>query len=72
MKKLKLKKGVKNKMMGGLAIINLFIYSKVGYLGELAQTSKTYLIICLMTWSWLILSNLAILKTIGSDLNGNQ
>ena len=52
--KLKLKRWVKVVLTLILLILGIFIYSKVGILGELAQTDRGYQFICLGAWFWLL------------------
>lgn len=54
MKRLKLKGWVKVVLTIIVLIISAVIYSKVGTLGELAQTHKGYQFICIGAWFWLL------------------
>ena len=54
MKKLKLKKWVKVVISLIIIEIGILIYSQTGKLGELAQNNAFYLLLCIMSWIWLI------------------
>lgn len=41
-----------------LLIVGLVIYMNVGHLGELAQTSEFYLMLCVAAWTWLIFGSM--------------
>lgn len=60
MKKLRLRKWVKIILTLFVVIINIGIYLKTGMLGELAQTSKFYEVLCISTWIWLLLGQMLI------------
>lgn len=55
MEKLKLKGWVKVVLTIIVLIISAVIYSKVGTLGELAQTHRSYQFICIGAWFWLLM-----------------
>lgn len=65
-----MKKVIKLKMGGKVVLtviilaISILIYSKVGVLGELAQVSTGYQVLCLGAWFWLIVGQLMTLSFI--------
>lgn len=68
MKKRKLKKWVKVAISLIVGIIGLFIYAKTGILGQLAQDSIIYLLICIMAWIWLFLGQFSLLYFIWEEI----
>lgn len=54
MKKRKLKKWVKVILTMLIMILSLMIYSKIGELGILAQNNDFYLLVCAISWVWLM------------------
>ena len=65
-----MKKVIKLKMGGKVVLtviilaISILVYSKVGVLGELAQSSTGYQLLCLGAWFWLIAGQLMTLSFI--------
>lgn len=62
MEKLKLKGWVKVVLTIIVLIISAVIYSKVGILGDLAQTHRGYQFVCIGAWFWLIVGQFAFLS----------
>ena len=61
MKRRRLKKWVKVLITFIIVVIGLFIYAKTSILGELAQTSNIYQVICLIAWAWLLFGQFSLL-----------
>ena len=62
MKRYKLKKNVRKAIVTAILVVaTLFIYSKMGYVGELAQTSRFYEGLAIFGWAWIIFINPAFL-----------
>lgn len=57
-KQLKLKRWVKVVLTVVIIIISAFIYSKTGIVGELAQASKLYQLVCFGAWGWLLVGQM--------------
>lgn len=68
MKRRRLKKWVKVLITFIIAIIGLFIYVKTGILGELAQDSNIYLVICITAWAWLLFGQFSLLYFIWEEI----
>lgn len=46
--------------------LSFFIWRQTGYLGELAQTSTVYLILCIASWFYLVFGQVYIYEKIWS------
>lgn len=66
-KKFKLKGWVKVALTIILIIGSVVIYSKVGTLGELAQTETGYQLVCVGAWFWLLLGQMIAYSIIWND-----
>lgn len=58
MKKFKLKVGGKVVITIIVLIISALVYSKVGVLGDLAQTHRGYQLVCIGAWFWLLVGQI--------------
>jgi hypothetical protein len=63
-KKIKIKSGGKVVLTLIILLISTFVYTKVGILGDLAQSHKGYLIVCIGAWFWLLVGQLLALSVI--------
>jgi hypothetical protein len=63
-KEMKLKKWVRVAITIVLFITSILIYSKTNVLGTLAQDSNFYLILAIMSWSWLMCGQFVIYELI--------
>lgn len=68
MKKRKLKKWVKVAISLIVVMVGLLIYAKTGILGQLAQDSIIYLLICITAWIWLFLGQFSLLYFIWKEI----
>lgn len=68
MKKRRLKKWAKILISAVIVIIGLFIYAKTGILGELAQDSTIYLLLCITAWIWLLFGQISLLYFIWEEI----
>lgn len=67
MKRLVLKKKAKILFTCLIILASVFIYSKVGVLGELAQDSLSYQFMCIGSWFWLVAGQIQLLTLIWED-----
>lgn len=67
MKRLVLKKKAKILFTCLIILASVFIYSKVGVLGELAQDSLSYQFMCLGSWFWLVAGQIQLLTLIWEE-----
>ena len=56
--KRKLRKWVKVVITIILIVVSIVLYSYTGVLGELAQNYKIYQLLCIGTWSWLLVGQM--------------
>ena len=66
-KKKVLKKWVKVALTITVLFIGLVIYSYAGILGEMAQTSKWYLALCIFAWCWLFAGQFLLIELIWEE-----
>lgn len=64
MKKLRLKRWVKVVLTLVAIHISFFIWKQAGIVGRLSQTSDFYLVMCWLTWIYLLIGQVFIYKKI--------
>lgn len=57
----KLRRWVKVALTILVGIVSIYIYSKVGEYGKLAQNENIYLFACVMSWLWLFVIQFVVL-----------
>ena len=70
-KKYKLKGWVKVVLTIILLFVSLSIYLRIGELGQLAQTSIGYLLICIGAWFWLLTGQMIVIVALWGDYYGD-
>ena len=60
--KKRLKKWVKVVITVLVGVAGIMLWKQAGTVGELAQTSTTYFILCLLLWFYLLVGQILILK----------
>lgn len=66
MKKMRLKRWVKVVITILVIHISFFIWKQTGILGELAQSSTSYLLLCIASWVYLVFGQVFVYEKIWS------